>query len=541
MDGDSQEAPDDQCLRLRRLLLDDNDSLTGHDGSAQSPLESEHDFKGRCESPDSAPIRHGSPLNYAKCPPPTASGSDDSTPNDESTRAPMRSDKTRSKSEDRFAGMKWVATLWGLRAHWTVTPDEKMIQGTVKHALGLSGVPSIEFLAEGAFNKIYVVTYDGTEAIIRVSLPILPELKTESEVATIAWVRRHTSMPVPKVLAFQSDRQNPIGFEWIIMERVKGKVLEGAWKEMSFSVKESLVRQMAQFCSELFDHPMDSIGSLYGTCLSGTPSVRMGPSTSLGFVTRNPKSTPHRGPFTSPREWIAARLDAAENDTRYRLKLAQELEALSTTAHHGEEEDGILNATNFSTSDSEDNDDADDEGFDEETENLETSLKIIKKLRAQLPNIISAEPEPFVFVHDDLNQRNMLVDDEGQLTGIVDWECVSTYPISLACDFPCFLLGEAVTTKPVKGDYAVSKDGEVNIKYWNDLEGWELHRLRELFLVEMRRLQPGWDELHELSQRQRDFFLATLCYDDPWVSGSLLEWLRLVECDAPDVPRLWDM
>ena len=83
--------------------------------------------------------------------------------------------------------------------------------------------------------------------------------------------------------------------------------------------------------------------------------------------------------------------------------------------------------------------------------------------------------------------------------------------------------------------------GEVNIRYWEDLKAWELHLLWELFLVEMRRLQPGWVDVHEKNHRKRDFFSATLCYDDLWMPGRLLKWLRLVASGAPDVPRLWEM
>lgn len=33
-----------------------------------------------------------------------------------------------------------------------------------------------------------------------------------------------------------------------------------------------------------------------------------------------------------------------------------------------------------------------------------------------------------VFTHADLNMRNILVDEDGKLSGIVDWECAGWYP-----------------------------------------------------------------------------------------------------------------
>lgn len=45
-----------------------------------------------------------------------------------------------------------------------------------------------------------------------------------------------------------------------------------------------------------------------------------------------------------------------------------------------------------------------------------------------------------VLRHDDLNDRNILASDEGNITGIVDWEYHSVQPAILAVEYPPWLL-----------------------------------------------------------------------------------------------------
>ncbi|MCJ1354074.1 MAG: Phosphotransferase enzyme [Icmadophila ericetorum] len=61
----------------------------------------------------------------------------------------------------------------------------------------------VAFFAEGAYDKLYLVsiTDQTQEYLFRVSLPFDPCFKTESEVSTVNFVRRHTTVPVAEILA----------------------------------------------------------------------------------------------------------------------------------------------------------------------------------------------------------------------------------------------------------------------------------------------------------------------------------------------------
>jgi Ser/Thr protein kinase RdoA (MazF antagonist) len=45
-------------------------------------------------------------------------------------------------------------------------------------------------------------------------------------------------------------------------------------------------------------------------------------------------------------------------------------------------------------------------------------------------------PEPSILFHGDLSMQNILVDDDGKIIGIVDWECVSALALWKACQLP---------------------------------------------------------------------------------------------------------
>lgn len=51
--------------------------------------------------------------------------------------------------------------------------------------------------------------------------------------ANVMLVRRHTSIPVPRVLSWSSDASNSVGSEYIIMTKATGVPLFQQWGNMS--------------------------------------------------------------------------------------------------------------------------------------------------------------------------------------------------------------------------------------------------------------------------------------------------------------------
>ena len=59
------------------------------------------------------------------------------------------------------------------------------------------------------------------EVIARVALPTFSHDKMESEASTKLYIRAHTSVPVPKIYFWDSDPDNPVGAEYMVLERVR--------------------------------------------------------------------------------------------------------------------------------------------------------------------------------------------------------------------------------------------------------------------------------------------------------------------------------
>ncbi|KAJ5476806.1 hypothetical protein N7475_002535 [Penicillium sp. IBT 31633x] len=349
--------------------------------------------------------------------------------------------------ELRQDGLSWAQELFGLEPRWTIEPEVGAIKQTVQ-LFRPSSTVEVEFLAEGAFNKLYNVSIDGELFIMRVSLPVDPYFKVMSEVATMDWARHITRLPIPKVVTYQSSRDNAIGFEWIFMSKMPGRPFDEICTSVSFAMKSRLVRELAVNSACLFKNQLRGIGNIYGGSRS-TTAPKSSPSRELvntelsnpakarasADIPNVPGNGPsevalpdvgrivsmeffwgshirqdiYRGPFRSSNDWITTRLMLSQSDCD------------STLDKHSA---GDL--------------DRDDEN---EIEDATRTLQIVKRRQIIIPLVFPTDTddlEPSIIFHDDLSKHNILVNDNGELSGILDSECVSALPLWKACDYPSF-------------------------------------------------------------------------------------------------------
>lgn len=204
-----------------------------------------------------------------------------------------------------------------------------------------------------------------------------------------------------------------------------------------------------------------------------------------------------RGPFHSSKDWISTCLSFSEHDCNSTLAKYENTDDLSS----------------------------DDE---DEVEDAERTLGIIKRLKTHVNEYFSdpsQDPEPSILSHGDISQSNILVDDRGTLTGVVDWECVSALPLWRACYYPFFLEGRPRHEEPDRNEYRHTDDGEPDSLYWEHLMEYELTKLRRYFLDEMRRLEPKWIEVFNSAKAKRDFYIAVQNCDNAIFAKHINEWL----------------
>lgn len=454
---------------------------------------------------------------------------------------PMNGSAPMDDSEIDQEGLEWSPTGFcdRLVTKWAREPDVEAIKQTVQYLQPGSTV-TIEFLGQGAFNKVYTATIDGKDFAMKVVLPVDPWYKTESEVATMRFVRRVTKLPVPEVFAYQSTRDNPIRFEWILMEKMPGKPYSDVWTTIPWEAKEKMIRQIAQAQAELFKYEFKGIGNLYEpswscdpiptpeTQPSQVPSTKQDTLQALQYSTDGASDWPNgghlkrslngvsrivsvpffwgdhlqqripRGPFHSVEDWFAARLAIVQN----------EFEAIVERLSVGE----------LSRHDENDKLDSED------------TLARMEKLRSLLPRLaqMQADSYPSVVFHDDLSHNNILIGKGGEMTGVVDWEFTSTVPSWKVCDYPevLTLIEAPRLSKPDPAKYTGKDDDGPNEMYFDELREYERSILRNIFMAEMNRVAKPWVDLFNQGQVLRDFDLAITHCDDVMGLGGIHSWIE---------------
>jgi hypothetical protein len=163
-----------------------------------------------------------------------------------------------------------------------------------------SNVESIGKLAEGGFNRIFEIAMrDGTSVLARMPYPsTLPRrLAVASEVATMDFVRAH-DIPTPRVFAYATD-ENPVGSEYILMEKLPGRPIGEAWFDLSEQERLQVLHDIVKLELKMFNIQLPASGSIYyaGDLRQDTPKVSM-PEVDGQFC---------MGPYTGLRWWHGER------------------------------------------------------------------------------------------------------------------------------------------------------------------------------------------------------------------------------------------
>lgn len=131
---------------------------------------------------------------------------------------------------------------------------------------------------EGGFNRCFVMFMDdGTKVVARLPTCIAGprRLTTNSEVATMTYLRSHTTLPVPRILDWSDDSSNPIGAEYIIMENVAGVRLHERWSTMTSLQHMRCVKELSMMIKEMVAITFPGYGSLYFSDAPFDPHLKL--------------------------------------------------------------------------------------------------------------------------------------------------------------------------------------------------------------------------------------------------------------------------
>ena len=332
-------------------------------------------------------------------------------------------------------GLEWKYEMSDVIPSWTVEPDIAVAKAiALRHLRVTPSSYEITFFSAGAFNKLFLLHPLGDSGaapesfIMRVILPVDPYFKTASEVATLQFVRKNTSIPVPRVIAFDSSADNELGFEWILMTKLPGIALKSLWEspELAWDSRVQLTKTLARYVKQLTSFKFSVMGNLYPSSrpefeqiawlkqlssetrfvpLPDDAEFAIGPVATIPFFYGDRlRLQDGRGPFETSSSYLTSLLRLHISSTTNRKS------AVSTNDKH------------------------EDDDEDDDISEFEDAISAYESLLSALPIFFpppeaSSDAETFSLFHDDISADNILVDPTThRITGIVDWECVSLQP-----------------------------------------------------------------------------------------------------------------
>ncbi|RAH47392.1 phosphotransferase family protein [Aspergillus brunneoviolaceus CBS 621.78] len=189
-------------------------------------------------------------------------------------------------------------------------------------SIGLSRPVAIKPLkVTAAFHIIYVLTYpraiiapllrsdqplpssgeeEEVDLILRISGDHVPRIKTENETAILTWLREHTSIPVPDVVAFDVTSANPLGCEYLICNRCPGQAISDIYSTLSEAQLDSILLQLMKILLELHQHHI-TVGPMLDEHFWFTGDIPRYFSKEETFTSLN-----FRGPFNSFADYVSA-------------------------------------------------------------------------------------------------------------------------------------------------------------------------------------------------------------------------------------------
>ncbi|KAI9057372.1 kinase-like protein [Trametes sanguinea] len=284
-------------------------------------------------------------------------------------------------------------------------------------------------------NLILEVEYEsGRRDIVRTPNPDVLEETGGGAVQTIVreaellrWLKANSELPVPTIRAILKSQQDGV-LPVVVMEKMPGEmVLNVIGKAtLAYSVKERLMRSFAEFQVQLF---------------------RLEVPQRIG---------------TARCEDLAISVDSEEDGM---ASLEEYIDAL--LKRHERELEHI-----------------------EDISARESCTRILARLKRELPNLYTRLAPPSrrrcVLKHDDLNPQNILMDDEGYITGVVDWDLQVVLPAALAVSYPSFIRYDGVHHP----EYA--REPYPGMEIWWFVSPDDSRRLRELYTQIARELDEEY-------------------------------------------------
>ncbi|KAJ5373057.1 Aminoglycoside phosphotransferase [Penicillium concentricum] len=255
-----------------------------------------------------------------------------------------------------------------------------------------------------------------------------------SEAATLKYLRQATDIPITEVYSYSASSNHPIGVPYILMSKAQGWPLQNVWTinssvdRLSLTDKAKIMFQLGQITWKLAQVRFDRIGSLF----EENNNIEIGECMSRGHILHERYSLDElpRGPFTTESEFYNS----------LRGAMTQHAECLRLTPHCfiapiPSREDYENDAAHRDASDLWNGFVAIGDKLDSAENRLDYILAadalqdlIVQRTSGYLTHTL---PNPFPLHHPDLSVNDIFVDDDFNITSIIDWSFCSSVPLAI--------------------------------------------------------------------------------------------------------------
>ena len=248
----------------------------------------------------------------------------------------------------------------------------------------------------GSFNLAYVILFsDGVKWIARVpgsgvsSFGQLEAQRLISSIHTAAFIRSSTSIPIPEVFTWELSRENPVRVPYHLESFIEGRPLAERWASQLAEdepMRMKILRNLVGLMSQLHTLKFDGIGSLVFESNDAIPRV--------GAVIKMKEDLDKMLEGTDV--WGTVSIYGPFHSTKtYLLAMADDPKEVPKKQEWTKAELSILH-----------------QAIDSIPQDLDT-------------------PQSFCLGHPDFNYQNIFINEEGEMTGLTDWDGIHTLPRAL--------------------------------------------------------------------------------------------------------------
>ena len=401
----------------------------------------------------------------------------------------------------------------------------------------------------GSYHIVFPIEFeDGMKWMLKVSangdhFDSVAAAAMTSEAQTMRMLKKETSIPVPTVYAFDTSSENPLSAPFILMEKLDGRPLNYLWFNQEapkpclehFRIK--ILQNLAEIMVQLNKFTVSTSGSLvFGS--DGTP-VRLGAAKVMDAVAEFNKV--HRQDSVKKGEYAA---DSAGNR-------GAKSDALNPPACVWNDNDIIYERGPFSDPKAYlmSNLDRSDPAIRADAYERGTEKCLRLFIDWAFPDAQTHNPQ-FVLSHPDLDVQNILVADDGTITGLIDWDGVAAVPREVGCaQYPLWLMRDWV---PSRYNYDTEAGKVSSDAGYQESSPAELATYRALYAqsmeVEIANLTGGSKTATTFGTLPKDEARLTrrslimrhldLSAGDPWAALSAINHIidQIEELTAPE----WD-